>query len=76
MGTNPQDVVGPEYFPTQVCVTAHGEADKEMGVWELVVPIIGGINDGIRLQGDRNIHHKEAEHGRALYCDATNSGPL
>ena len=28
------------------------------------------------LQGNWDIRHKEAEQGRAVYCDATNSGPL
>ena len=45
-------------------------------MWELVVPIIGGSNGVIRLQGDRNIYHEEAEQGRAVYCDVADSGPL
>ena len=46
------------------------------GVWELVIPLIGGGNGGSRLQGDWDIRHKEAEYGRAVYCDATDSGHL
>ena len=54
----------------------HREASKEMGGYYLVVPIIGKINGGNRLQGDQNMHNEEAEHGCAVYCDATDYGPL
>ena len=40
------------------------------------VPIIGGNNGGSRLRGDWYICPKEAEYGRTVYCDATDSGPL
>ena len=66
MGTDPQDGTRPEYFSTRGCVTARREAAKETGVWELVIPIIGGGNGGIRIQGDRDIHHKDSEHGLDL----------
>ena len=45
-------------------------------MWELGIPIIGGGNDGNMILGDRDIHHEEVEHGRAVYCDATDYGPL
>ena len=32
----------------------------------MVIPIIGGGNGGIRIQGDRDIHHKDSEHGLDL----------
>ena len=57
-------------------MTAHREAAEETGGWELGLSIIEGSNGGIRLRGDRNIHQDEAEHGHAVYCDATDSGPL
>ena len=76
MGTNPQDGAGPEYFPTQVRETAHREASEETGGWGSVVTFIGGSNGGSRLRGDRNIHHEEVEHGRAVYCDVTDYGTL
>ena len=47
-----------------------------MGGWDLVVPAFGGVNRGSRLRWDQKVGHKEAEHGRSVYCDATNSGPL
>ena len=49
---------------------------SRQGGWELGVPIIGGSNGERRLQGDRSIHHAEAEKGRALYCDANEYEPL
>ena len=76
MGTNPQDGAGPEYFPTQSRTTAHRETAEETGGWELGLPIIGGSNGGSRFQGDRDIHYKEAEHGRAVYCNETDYGTL
>ena len=76
VGTDPQDGVGPEYFSAQGCATAHREAAKETGGWELGISLIGGGNGGIRIQGDQDIHHKEAEYGRAVYCDATDYGSL
>ena len=51
MGTNPQDGAGPEYIPTQGRATANQEADKETGVWDLGVPIIGGSNDAAGFEG-------------------------
>ena len=28
------------------------------------------------IRGDQDILHEEEEYGRAVYCDATDSGPL
>ena len=75
-GTDPQDGAGPEYFSTQGRVTAHQEASEETEGWELVIPLIGGVNVGSRLWGDWYICYKEVEYGRTVYCDATDSGPL
>ena len=68
VGYNPHNGVGPEWFPTHCHATAHWEASEETGGWDLVVPVIGGRNGGSRLRGDLEKHHKEAEHGRAVYC--------
>ena len=58
VGTNLQDGAVPEWFSTQGCAKAHREAAEETRRWELGVPRIGGSNDGSRIRGDRNIHHK------------------
>ena len=54
----------------------HLEAAGETGGWKLDIPNFLGGNGGSRIRGDQEIRHKEAEHGRTVYCDATNSGPL
>ena len=76
VGTSPQDGAVPAYFPTQGCATAHREAAEKTGGWELGIPLIGGGNGGRRLRVDRDIRHKEAEYGRTVYYDATDSRPL
>ena len=40
------------------------------------VPIIGVINGRKQYLRDWNIHHEEAEHGSAVYCDVNDSVPL
>ena len=57
-------------------MTAHWKENKETGGWEFGLPAIVGVNGGSRLRGDQEICHKDAEHGCAVYFDATNSGPL
>ena len=76
VSTNPQDGSGPESFQTQGRAMAHREASGYTGGWELGVPTIGGSNGGSSLLGDQDIHHEEAEHVCAVYCNATDSGPL
>ena len=76
MGDYPKDGAGPGYLPAQGRATAHREADEETIGWELGIPTIGGVNGGSSLLGDQEIHHKEAEHGCAVYCNTANYGPL
>ena len=58
-------------------MTAQLEAAGETGGgWELGVTLIGGGNGRSKLQGDRDIRHKEAEYGHVVYCNTTDSGPL
>ena len=42
----------------------------------MVLPVPGGSNEGGRIDGGGKIDFKQAEHGRAVYCDATASGPM
>ena len=72
----PSDGAGHGYLPVQGRATSHWEVDAETGGWELGLPSIGGGNGGIRLLGNQEIRHEEAEHGPAVHCDATNYGPL
>ena len=44
--------------------------------WALDVPSSEGGHERGSFQGDSEGHHKEAEYGREIHCDATDSGPL
>ena len=48
----------------------------ETGGREMGVIASGGGNGGSGFLEDQEVSHKEAEHSRAVYCVATNSGPL
>ena len=74
MGPDTQDGAGPGQLPEKGCATAHQEAAEEGG--EMVILSDGGSEGGCGLQRDWGLHHKEAEYGRAIYCNAANSGPL
>ena len=76
VGTDPQDGAGPEFFQHRFAQRLTGRHLRRLGGWELVIPLTVGGNVGIRIQGGWNICHKESEYGRAVYCHATNSGPL
>ena len=36
----------------------------------------GGGTEGSRTGGDTEVNNTEAEHGRAIYCDMTDYGPM
>ena len=44
--------------------------------WDMVLPASGRGTGGSGAQGDKEVGHKDVEHGRAIYYEATNSGPL
>ena len=66
----------PDRFSSQGCTADHIETYGETGGGGIVIPTTGDSNVGGELRGDRGLHPKNPEHGRAIYCDATNSGPL
>ena len=53
VGSHPEDGAGPGYLPEQGHKTAHWEATKYTGGWELGLPAIGGGNGGSRFRGDQ-----------------------
>ena len=67
------DGAGTEKLSAQGHATAHWMEAKAAGGGELGLYSSGGGNDGSGLQGDWVLHHEEAEYGRAIYCDATDS---
>ena len=42
----------------------------------MVLPIPGGSTEGGRRREDQDVDPSEAEYSRAIYCDATNYGPV
>ena len=42
----------------------------------MVLPVPGGGDEGGGDRADLDIDPPEAEHNRAIYCDAANSGPV
>ena len=42
----------------------------------MVLPLPGGGDEGDGDRADSDIDPSEAEHGRSIYCDAANSGPV
>ena len=70
------DRAGADNFYSQGRAQDHGETAADMVGWEMVLSLyVGGHTRG-RVYRDPRIHHKEAEHGRAVHCNTTNSGPL
>ena len=76
VGLAPPDGAGPEQLPAQVRAMAHQEAAKAEGGGEMLVSSAGGSDGGGGIRGDWGLHHKEAEYGYAIYCDAADYGTL
>ena len=76
VGVNGADVEGPGQFPVQGREEDHGEAAAATEGRELVRPAVGGSNEGDRDGWDTDINPPEAEYGRAIHCDAADSGPV
>ena len=76
VGDDPPHGTGPGKFSTQGSAADQGETAEETGGRGLGTSTAGGSNEVGRLRGDWGLYPKEEEHGRAIYCNATNSGPL
>ena len=77
VGPHPEDAAGPGQFSKQGCKEVRWEvAAAATDRWELGIPISGGGTEGRGVRGGKEVGHKETEHSRAIYCDATDSGPL
>ena len=48
----------------------------ERGGWAMDIPSSEGSHSRGGVRSNSEGHHKEAEYGRAIHCDATDSGPL
>ena len=76
MGADPTDRAGAGEFHAQGRAQDHGETSAERVGWEMVLSLSAGGHARGRVYIDPGIHHKEAEHGRVLHCDATDYGTL
>ena len=76
VGPHPEDEAVPGQYLIQGHKENHRESAAAMDGWDLELPVSGGGTEGSGLRGDEKVDHKEAEHGRIIYCNATDSGPL
>ena len=51
------------------------EAAERVG-WEMFLPLTGGSHEVIRVHRRQDVYKQKAEHGRAVHCNVTASGPL
>ena len=71
-----EDGVSPGRFTGQGCEEVNMEKASLGEVWAMVLPVPGGGNEGGGDRADSDVDPSEAEHGRAIYCDAADSGPM
>ena len=76
MGSDEENGISPGRLPGQGCKAANRSATSTREVWAVVIPIPGGSTGGGGRREDQDVDPSEAEYGRALYCDATDSGPV
>ena len=76
IGADGEDGEGFGHFLVQSCAEYHGEATAAREGRDLVLPFVGGRNEGDRDGSDTDINPPEAEYGRAIYCDAADYGPV
>ena len=75
MGPHQEDEEDPGKFSIQGCKEDHREASAARDGWEMGLPASGGGTGGSGARGDKEAGTKEAEHGPAIYFNATDSGP-
>ena len=76
MGSDKKYGVGPGRLSMQGCKKVNGEATSPWEGWEVVLLVPGEDDEGGGDRTDPDINPPEAEHGRAIYCDADDSGPV
>ena len=76
MGADGKDGEGPGQFSVQVRAEDHGETAAAREGRELVLPFVGGRNEGYMDGLDTDINPPEAEYGCAIYYDAADYGPV
>ena len=76
MGAYSEDGDVSRQFSVRGCAEDHRESAAARKGREMVLPFVGGSNEGYRDCLDTDINPPEAEYGRAIYCDTADSGPV
>ena len=76
VGPHKEDGVSPGCLPGQGCKAVNRETASPGEGWAMVLPVPGGGNEGGGDHADSDVDPSEAEHGRAIYSDAADSGPM
>ena len=76
MGSDKENGVSPGRLPGQGCKAANRAETSTREGWTVVLPIPGGSTEGGGRREDQDVDPPETEYGRAIYCDATDSGPV
>ena len=76
MVTDSKDGKGPGQFSVQGCAEDQGEAAAARERRYLLIRFVGGNDERGRGRSDSDVNPPEAEYGRAVYCNAADSGPV
>ena len=76
VGPDVEDGVSPGRLPGKGCKAPNREATLSWEGWSVVLPISDGSNEGGGGSADQYVDPSEAEYGRTIYCNATDSGPM
>ena len=76
MGSDEKYGVRPRRLSEQGSNDVNGETYPPRERWAVILPVPGGGDEGGRDHADLDIDPPETEHGREIYCDAADSGPM
>ena len=76
VGGDSKDGAGTERVPAWGGEAAHWETGAEREGRGLALPLTRGGHEGGGINGYPDVDTEKAEHGRAVHCDATASGPV
>ena len=76
MGFDEKYGVGPGHLSGRGRKNINGETASPQEGWAVVLPVPGGGDEEGGNHADSEINPPEAEHRRAIYCNAVDSGPV
>ena len=68
--------VSPGRLPGQGCKASTRKITSPGEEWAVVLPVPGGGDEGGGGRAYQDVDPSETEHGRAIYCDVADSGPM